>query len=82
MWLGLASEASSSIRHDVLDIRHDVVEEPGRLARIVERHDVLVPQPGRDPDLAQEPVGPSAAASSDRSTFTATVRPCRGSSTR
>jgi hypothetical protein len=41
-----------------LDIRHDVVEEPIRLARIVERHDVRVPQPCRDPDLPQEPLGP------------------------
>ena len=41
-----------------LDIRHHVVEEPVRLARIVERHDVRVPQPRRDPDLPQEPLGP------------------------
>ena len=41
-----------------LDIRHHVVEEPVGLARIVERHDVRVPQPCGDPDLAQEPLGP------------------------
>ncbi len=41
-----------------LDIRHHVVEEPVRLARIVEREDVRVPQPRRDPDLPQETLGP------------------------
>ncbi len=40
-----------------LDIRHDVVEEAVRLARIVEGEDVRVPQAGRDLDLPQEPLG-------------------------
>jgi hypothetical protein len=41
-----------------LDVRHDVVEEAVRFARIVERQDVRVIETGRDLDLAQEPVRP------------------------
>ncbi len=37
--------------------RHHVIEEPVGLARIVQRQDVRMIEPGRDPDLAQEPFG-------------------------
>ena len=37
-----------------LDVGRDVVEEAVELARIVERQEVGMPQPGREPDLSQE----------------------------
>src|SRR5213079_1237917 len=39
------------------DVRHDVIEEAGRGARVVQGQDVGVLQPGGDLDLAQEPLG-------------------------
>ena len=39
------------------DVRHDVIEETGCLARIVQRKDMGVLQLSRQPDLAQEPFG-------------------------
>ena len=38
--------------------RHHVVEKPVRLAGVVERQDVRVSQPRREPDLAQESLAP------------------------
>src|SRR2546429_3504873 len=40
-----------------LDVRHDVIEEAGGGTRVVQRQDVGVLQPGRNLDLAQEPLG-------------------------
>jgi hypothetical protein len=37
--------------------RHDVVQEPVGLARVVEAEDVGVLEVGREPDLPEEPVG-------------------------
>ena len=41
-----------------LDERHDVVQQPAGVARVVERQDIGVLEVGGDLDLAQEPVGP------------------------
>ncbi len=41
-----------------LDVRHHVIQERLRLARIVQRQDVRVLQVGGDLDLVQEPLGP------------------------
>ena len=43
------------------DERHDVIEEAGGLAGVVEREDVGVLQLGGDLDFAEEPVGPQSA---------------------
>ena len=40
-----------------LDIRGDIVEKAVRLARVVERQQMRMVQPGHDPDLAQEALG-------------------------
>src|SRR5256884_6933105 len=40
-----------------LDVRHDIIEEAGGGTRVVQRQDVGVLQPGRNLDLAQEPLG-------------------------
>jgi hypothetical protein len=43
------------------EIRHDVVQKSGRLARVVERHDLRMHQPRGDPDLAEESLRDGAA---------------------
>src|SRR5437870_5200005 len=40
-----------------LDVRHDVIEEAGRGAGVVQGQDVGMLQPGGDLDLAQKPLG-------------------------
>jgi hypothetical protein len=40
-----------------LDVRHDVVEEPARFTRVVQREDVGMLELGRELDLAEEALG-------------------------
>ena len=59
-----------------LDERHDVVEQPLGLARVVEAEDVGVLEGGGDADFAEEAVAAEQAESSGRSTLMATGRSC------
>ena len=61
------------------DVGHDVVEQPSRLARIEERQDVGMGEPGDEVDLAQKPLGADRAARSWCTTLRAHRRSCRRS---
>jgi hypothetical protein len=50
--LDLASEPVSQAL--ALDVRHRIIEEAVGLAGVVERENVRMVEPGRDPDLAEE----------------------------
>ena len=59
-----------------LDVRHGEPEVAAGLARVEDGEDVRVLQPGGELDLALEPLGAEQAASSGRSTLSATGRLC------
>src|SRR5688572_101571 len=57
-------------------VRHDEIERPVHLSRIVERHDVGMAEPRGDLDLAQEALVGERARELGRMTLSATSRPC------
>ena len=59
-----------------VDERHDVVQQPRRLARIEQRQNVGMLQIRRDPNLAEKPLGAEDGAKSAWSTLMATRRSC------
>ena len=63
-----------------LDVRHGEPELAGGLARVVDRQDVGVLEPGGEPDLALEALGPERRGSSGCRTLRATGRSCLTSS--
>ncbi len=65
-----------------LDVGHDVVEETVGLPAVMQPEDVRVCQLGGDCDFAEEPLFAEAAASSGRTTLTATWRSSFRSSAR
>ncbi len=53
-----ASALEPLAQRSAVDVRHDVVKESARLARVVQGEDVRVGQARRDLDLLQEPLDP------------------------
>ena len=53
----LALPGESGAQRLALDVWHDVVEDPGRLTRVVQREDVGVLELSRKFDLAEEALG-------------------------
>ena len=58
------------------DVRHDVIEEPARLAGVVQREDVRVGETGGDLDFLQEPLDAEKCGEAGEQHLQATSRRC------